>query len=92
MADVIITMKIMPENPEVDLGAVEERVKNEITNFCGESEFKTEVEPIAFGLKALKVVFVMDESKGDTEILEKKIKELEGVESVEVVDVRRAVG
>ena len=48
--------------------------------------------PIAFGLKALDILFVMDEAKGSTEELEKTVSQIEGVESVEVPDVRRAVG
>lgn len=92
MADVILTLKIMPESPEIDLAIVEEQAKKLITEFAGETETKSEQEPIAFGLKALKIVFVMDESKGSTDELENKIKEIQGVNSVEVVDVRRAIG
>ena len=53
---------------------------------------KTEQEPIAFGLKALKITFVMDEDKGSTDPLEETLKNLDGVNSVETIDVRRAVG
>jgi elongation factor 1-beta len=92
MASVVVTLKIMPKSPDVDLKAVEEKIKSEIVAFAGEGETKTEVEPVAFGLKALKIIFVMDEAKGSTEPLEKKIQEVEGVNSVEVTDVRRAIG
>ena len=92
MANVVVTLKIMPESPEVDLNKVEEAAKKTIAEFAGEGETKTEQEPIAFGLKALKIIFVMDEAKGATDPLENKIKEIEGVNSVEVVDVRRAIG
>jgi len=92
MTNVIITLKIMPESPETDLNSIEEQAKTSIKEFAGETETKSEQEPIAFGLKALKIVFVMDESKGSTEELENKIKEIPCVNSVEVVDVRRAIG
>ncbi len=92
MATIIVTLKIMPESPETDLSKIQEQAKKLITEFAGETEIKTEQEPIAFGLKALKILFVMDESKGSTEELETKIKALEGVNSVEVIDVRRAIG
>ncbi len=82
----------MPKSPEVDLNSVEEQVKKQIQEFTGETESKTEQEPIAFGLKALKMTFVMDESKGSTDALESSIGNIEGVNSVEVVDVRRAIG
>ena len=92
MADVIITLKIMPESPDVDLSAVETKSKEFITAFAGEGDCKVEIEPIAFGLKALKILFVMDEAKGTTDSLEKQISDLEDVASVEVTDVRRAIG
>jgi len=92
MAMVIITLKIMPDSPEVDLDALEQKVKTKIQAFCGETETKTEIKPIAFGLKSMEIIFVMDESKGSTEYLEKQISDLEGVSSVSVIDVRRAIG
>ena len=92
MARVVVTFRIMPQSPNVDLSNIENQAKKEIVEFCNSDEFKTKIEPIAFGLKALNIIFVMDESKGSTEELENKISQLEGVESVEVTDVRRAIG
>ncbi len=92
MAQVIVTLKIMPESPEVDLGSIEQEAKAKIIEFSQSKELKTEQEPIAFGLKALKIIFVMDENKGSTDSLEESIKTISGVNSVEAVDVRRAIG
>ncbi len=83
MATVIVTLNIMPESPEIDLAKIEEESKKLVTEFAGETETKTEQEPI---------MFVMDEAKGSTDDLEKKISEIDGVNSVEVVDVRRTIG
>lgn len=92
MASVVVTLRIMPQNTEIDLNELESEAKKEIVEFCNSKEFKTEIQPIAFGLKSLNILFVMDESKGSTEALEQKISQLDGVESVEVTDVRRAIG
>ncbi|MFH0869927.1 MAG: elongation factor 1-beta [archaeon] len=92
MANVIITLKIMPESPDVDLDRLEAEAKRKIADFAGEGETRTEVEPIAFGLKAVKIIFVTDDKKGGTDALEAEISKIEGVNSVEVIDVRRAVG
>ena len=92
MANAIITLKIMPESPDVDLKAVEEKALGFIKVINEGKETKTEIEPIAFGLKAMKIIFVMDESKGTTDELEAKISGIDGVQSVECTDVRRAVG
>jgi len=91
MADVIVTLKIMPVSPESDLKDIEAKADQMVSAFGGEVG-KVEVEPVAFGLKALKLIFVMDESKGSTDELEKQVSEIEAVNSVEVSDVRRAVG
>ena len=92
MAQIVITLKIMPESPEIDLNSIEEQAKAKIIDFSQSKEMKTEQEPVAFGLKALKITFVMDESKGSTDALEEQIKKISGVNSVEAVDVRRAIG
>ncbi|MAG72178.1 MAG: elongation factor 1-beta [Acidobacteria bacterium] len=92
MAKVVVTIKIMPESPEVDLGKVEDEAKSKIKDFSDSEEMKSEQEPIAFGLKALKLTFVSDEEKGSTDSLEEQLKTIEGVNSVETIDVRRAVG
>lgn len=92
MANAVITVKIMPQSPEVDLAKIEEKAKKLIADFAGEGETKSEQEPVAFGLKALKIIFVMDESKGSPDPVAEKITQLEGVNSAEIVDVRRAIG
>lgn len=92
MAQIVVTLRIMPESPEVDLHRVESDAKSEIKNFCHTQQFKTSIEPVAFGLNVLNIIFTMDESIGSTEELEKNIQTIDGVNSVEVSDVRRAVG
>ena len=92
MASVVVSLRIMPSDISIDLSKIESEVKHEIVKFCNSKEFKTTIQPIAFGLKALNIIFVMDESKGSTEALENKISQIEGIESVEVTDVRRAIG
>lgn len=92
MARVVVTLKIMPQSPEVDLAELEKQAKEKIVDFCSSQEFKTQIQPIAFGLNALIIYFVMEEKIGSTEELEQRISRIEGVESVEVPDVRRAVG
>ena len=91
MAQVIITIKIMPESPDVDLDAVLEESKKKVIEFGAEFG-KSEIEPIAFGLKALKIILISEESKGSTDSLEESLLDIDGVQSAESVDVRRAIG
>jgi len=66
MARVVITLKIMPESPEIDLNNIESEAKTKIQDFSQTQETKTEQEPIAFGLKALKITFVIRSFKRTT--------------------------
>jgi elongation factor 1-beta len=91
MADVVVTLKIMPESPETNLADIEAKSKEFVTSFGGEVG-KVEEVPVAFGLKALNILFVMDENKGSTDALEEQISGVEGVNSVDVTDVRRTIG
>ncbi len=87
MGEVVATIKLMPESPDVDL----EKIKEDIIKSIPEgAEFhKIEEEPIAFGLVALKVMVVVGDSEGGTEKVEENLSKVENVSSVEVEDVRR---
>jgi elongation factor 1-beta len=91
MAKVITTLKIMPIDPEQDLKKIEEEATKFVNQFNGEVG-RVEIEPIAFGLKAVKLILIHEESNGGTEPLEENINTIQGVNSVEVVDCRRALG
>ncbi|RLE43101.1 elongation factor 1-beta [Candidatus Woesearchaeota archaeon] len=91
MADVAITLRIMPTSPQEDLDGIIEKARALVEGFGGKVHTSTK-KPVAFGLEAIEILFIMDEGKGSTEELEKQISGLPGVSSVDVVDVRRAIG
>jgi elongation factor 1-beta len=90
MGTAIVKIKIMPKNPKINLEEVELKAKETIKKHTT-SDMKIEIEPIAFGLKALNIIFVIDESKS-TEEIEKQLSKIKGVNSAEVVDLRRSLG
>jgi elongation factor 1-beta len=92
MSNAIVTVTIMPTSPEIDLEKVKEKALADIKAFNDGKETKEEIEPVAFGLKALKIIFVVDESKGSPDQVSEKIADYEEVNSAEITDVRRAVG
>ena len=92
MGTAVVTLKIMPESPETDLEKIKEATAHIVREFAGERDTKVEEEPIAFGLKAVNFMFVMDEDLGSPDVVADKVKELDGVASAEISDVRRAVG
>lgn len=88
MAGIVgVKVKLMPESPEVDLNEIEIKAK-EIIEKLGGNNKEYEIQPIAFGLKALIVFFFYGEEK-DTSEIEQKLKEIEKVQSAEIIDLRK---
>ena len=81
----------MPEGLDVDLTKVKEEISKVVETFESGKLSESTEEPIAFGLKALIITIALSEEE-ETEAVEAKIQEIEGVSSVELIDYRRAVG
>lgn len=91
MGNVILTIQIMPVSPEADLKKILEAAKK----FAEEYKYnfaKSEEIPVAFGLKSLNITISYDEKRGGADEYEEKLRGIEGVNSVEVIDARRAFG
>jgi elongation factor 1-beta len=87
MGEVVATIKLMPESPDEDLVKIKEKIEKSIPS---EAELhKIKEEPIAFGLVALLVMVVVSDAEGGTEKVEENLSQIEGVASIEVVDIRR---
>lgn len=82
-----VKIKIMPNSPEVDLTEIENKVK-EIVKTEGGINNEYEIEPIAFGLKALIAFFQWPEEK-ELEKVEEEIKSLDNIQSVQIIDIRK---
>ncbi len=91
MAKIMAIIRVMPEGVEVDLRKLEEEARRVITDYGGDIT-KVEKSPIAFGLSALDLEFLMDESLGSMDPLEEKLSALDGVASATTTSVRRTVG
>lgn len=87
MARVVMTLRVMPEDVEVDLDDLLERIKTAIPE--GADLGATETQPVAFGLQALRMNLSRDESMGGTDDIEAAIGAVEGVSQVEVERVSR---
>jgi elongation factor 1-beta len=85
MGEVMVTFKLMPVGVDVDLDAMETQVKNSI------KADRITREPIAFGLVALKVIKIIPEQDGVMNELESRLKAVEGVSEVEVVEVTKTL-
>jgi len=91
VAKVMVILRVLPSDVEVDVEGLKERIQMEIAKLGEEFALQSyRVEPIAFGLKALKLAIVMpEETEGGTYLLEEVIRGVEGVGEVEVEVVSR---
>ncbi|WP_123537362.1 elongation factor 1-beta [Halosimplex salinum] len=87
MGKVAAQIKVMPQSPEVDLDALQERLEQSLPEGAKVSGF--ERDDVAFGLVALLPTVVVPDEAGGTEAVEEAFTDVEGVESVEVGDVGR---
>ncbi len=83
MAEVAVTLRLMPESPEVNLDLLEAEVKKHV------KVHSISREPVAFGLEALQVVAVIPDAAGGTEPLEQKLASLPGIGNVQVINLTR---
>ncbi len=83
MGQVAITFRIMPEGVEVDLGEIEAGVRSSL----GGTLKKLEVKPVAFGLKAVEAIAVVDDKGGEMERLEEALRGIPGVGGVETTEI-----
>jgi len=87
MAKVVVQMKVLPEGIEVDLKKLEEQINEALPEDV--KIYKVVEEPIAFGLKCLKVTVLMPEAAGGTDPVENAISSIKEVSRVEVELVSR---
>jgi translation elongation factor aEF-1 beta len=68
----------MPESPEIDLAGIKEKIAA-----LGAKEIVE--KPIAFGLRSLEVLFIVDDKSGPA--IEDQLRSLSGIASVETLSV-----
>lgn len=91
MAKVIVTMEIMPEGPDTDLEAIKQKAKDKIAEKQGIIN-SIEERPVAFGLKAVIIVFAVDEKQGSPDPIAEWLETQEGITSAQITMVSRALG
>jgi len=87
MGEVLTTMKIMPDSPDVDLEAIKAATKDSMPE--GAKLHDISEEPIAFGLVAIILNFITEDGEGGSEPVEEMVSAIEGVASFEITGVGR---
>jgi elongation factor 1-beta len=93
MANAVITFKLMPESPEVDLEAIKDKAKAIAKENGSMGDMLVEEQPIAFGLKAVlvKAMYKVEEEK-DFDAIAAKMKDIENVQTAEVAGMDLPLG
>lgn len=85
MGTVIANIRVMPDDPSVDLDELKQHITKAIPQ--GVTLKNIQEKPIAFGLKALNVMVTMPDGAGGTDKVEEALSKLPRVQSVETTDV-----
>jgi elongation factor 1-beta len=84
MAKVLVTLRLMPEDVNVNIKGLKSEILSRI-------RANIEEVPIAFGIVALNVSFIVEDKEGEIEKIEKTLKEIKGVGEIEVLEVTRTL-
>ncbi len=85
MGDVLVTYKIMPSGVDIDFEKMQEEVKSRVAALGKIAGF--DLQPIAFGLKALVVKIIVKDEGGITDKIEEELSKIENVQGVVVEEV-----
>jgi elongation factor 1-beta len=86
MGKVVALVRIMPESADVDMKKLEAELRKKLPSIQDVG-----VEPIAFGLKALKIAVIVEDSEGGTEAVETVLAGVPGVSQAETICVNRMI-
>jgi elongation factor 1-beta len=87
MGDVAAQIKVMPQEPEIDLDDLEDRLEAVLPE--GAEINGVDSDDVAFGLVALLPTVIVPDEAGGTEAVEEAFADVDGVESVSVEEVGR---
>ena len=87
MGEVLTTMKIMPDSPDIDLESIKSTIESSMPE--GARIHEISEEPIAFGLVAVILQFITEDGEGGSEAVEEMVQAIDGVASIEITGVGR---
>ena len=90
MGEVVITARILPDSPEVDVAAWVDKIKSIVAELEGEL-LRAAKKPVAFGLNVLEIVFKIPDKGGLMDKVESGIRSMEHVSDFTVTDMGRPI-
>jgi elongation factor 1-beta len=85
MGQVGLQYRVLPESTEIDLVNLQDSIRGALPE--GAELKAAETKPVAFGLKALHLLIVMEDKQGGVDTLEQAIAGVQGVQSVEILQM-----
>ncbi len=85
--NVAATVKVMPTGTDVDYKSIQKGIEDIVKKYG--KVHSMEVKPLAFGLKSIEAVILLNDGQGGIEEIESAVSKLKGVGSIETVDVNR---
>ncbi len=92
MARAIITFKLMPESPDIDLEPIKKQAQEIAKQKGALGQMQVQEEPIAFGLKAVLVLAMYKVDDTNFDGIAEEMGHIEGVQSAEVAKMDLALG
>jgi elongation factor 1-beta len=86
MSKIVATFKVFPKDIDIDLNNLRTTITNALPK--GASIYKSQEEPIAFGLSALIIHVVLPDEEGLMDQVESSIKAIDDISQMETVMVR----
>jgi translation elongation factor aEF-1 beta len=90
MALCAVQFRVMPVSPSVDMKKLQNAVMQRLEEIGGIFN-KVEIQEVAFGLKCLLFTIGWKE-ENDPDLIETELSKIKDVNSIEIIDVRRAIG
>ncbi|GGM73544.1 effector protein [Thermogymnomonas acidicola] len=81
LGEVLATFKVLPEDVSTDLKGIEESLRSSLKGVCDINRIET--EDIGFGLRALRVEVIVDDSEGKIDSVERILSSTKGVGQVD---------
>ncbi len=85
MGEVLVLLRVLPDDVNVDLDGIREEVKRRVPE--GVRLRGIETKDIAFGLRALNVVVQMSDGAGGPDAIQRALEAIPRVQSVEIMDM-----
>ncbi|MGM5480599.1 MAG: hypothetical protein ACQESC_04010 [Nanobdellota archaeon] len=93
MGNAVVTFKLMPNTPDVDLEKVKEKAEKIAKDHGAKGELQAKIEPVAFGLKQVLILgmYEMSDDKDFDEVTA-EMATIDGVNVAEIANMDLAMG